>query len=177
MKTAALQSAILTLALAAVTLIGVSAVGAAAAPTSIAAFCRTHPNADFPSRALRAPKYAHGALPKEVAAVGATNWRCMSGKVYVCNGGASGSACWKMNASRMPSKEVRETCEENPGQEFVAIAVIANSASTWRCRGAAPEIIATVPLDEREFIRGAWSPLFDAHGRVNQHIEFGVDPR
>jgi hypothetical protein len=165
------------LALTTVALMGIPATGAAAAPASLAAFCQSHPNVDFPGRARGGPGYAHAAFPREVAAVGATKWRCMSGKVYVCNGGASGSACWKMNPSREPSKEVRETCEANPGQNFVAIAVIANSASTWRCRGAVPEIIATVPLDKRGFIRGAWSPLFNAQGRINRNIEFGVDPR
>src|SRR3546814_336624 len=149
----------------------------AAAPKSIAAFCRANPNLDFPDRTFYGPKHEHGALPEEVVAVGATNWRCMDGKVYVCFGGASGSACQTMNASRTPSRDVRETCEDNPGQDFVAIAVIANSASTWRCRGSVPEIIATVPLDERGFMVETWAPLFDAHGNINQHIELSADPR
>jgi hypothetical protein len=157
--------------------IAVPAANAVAAPKPVAAFCRAHPDLDFPGRAFYGPKHARGVLPAAVAAVGATNWRCMHGQVYVCAGGASGSACERMNRSRTPSREVRETCENNPGQDFVAIAVIANSASTWRCRGPVPEIIATVPLDERGFIVGAWSPLFDAHGKINRHIEFGVDPR
>jgi hypothetical protein len=112
-----------------------------------------------------------------VAAVDATNWRCMDGKVYVCNGGASGSACERMNPSRKPSRPVRETCENNPGQDFVAIAVIANSSSTWRCQGRTATIIKTVPLDKRRFMKETWAPLFDGRGKINREMELGADPR
>ncbi|HEU5017338.1 MAG TPA: hypothetical protein VFT69_05145 [Pseudolabrys sp.] len=137
----------------------------------------TNPNVDFPARTFYRPKHKADDRPKEIAAVGATNWRCMDGKVYVCDGGASGSACEKMNASRTPSKDIRETCEYNPGQDFVAIAVIGNSASTWRCRGHTPEIIKTVPLDKRGFMKSTWALLFDGRGKIRRNIEWGADPR
>lgn len=149
----------------------------AAAPKSVAGFCRANPNFDFPARAFYGRKYHPGIIPPKVAAVGATNWRCMRGKVYVCALDASGASCWKMDASRTPSKDVRETCEGNPGQEFVAMAVIGNSASTWRCNGPTPEIIKTVPLDKRSFMLETWAPLFDVHGNINRHIELNADPR
>jgi hypothetical protein len=154
-----------------------TSVANAAASKSIAAFCKTNPDADFPARTFYGQKYHPGIIPPEAAAVGATNWRCMNGKVYVCARDASGASCWKMNASRMPSKDVQETCEENPGQGFVAMAVIGNSASTWRCNGPTPEIIKTVPLDRRGFMLGTWAPLFDVHGKINQHIKLNSDPR
>lgn len=150
---------------------------AMAAPRTTAAFCETNSNFDFPENVFYGPKYQRGIVPAEVAAVGATNWRCMSGKVYVCSRDASGASCWKMDPSRTPSKEVLETCEENPGQDFVAMAVIGNSASTWRCNGSNPEIIKTVPLDERGFMTETWAPLYDAGGTINRHIEPGADPR
>jgi hypothetical protein len=160
----------------AVTSIALPASNAGAAPKTIAEFCRVHPDFDFPD--LLSYEWKHeGGVPKEVAAVGATNWRCMASKVYVCMGGASGSACWKMNPSLRPSTEIRESCEDNPGQDFVAIAVIGNSSSTWRCKGPDPTIIKTVPLDPRGFMKGTWSPLFDAHGTIISNIEFGADPR
>lgn len=159
---------------AAVTSIALPASSAVAAPKSIAEFCREHPDLDFPDRTFYEPK---GGVPKEVAAVGATNWRCMDSAVYVCMGGASGSACEKMDPSRTASREIRQTCEDNPGQSFVAIAVIGNSSSTWRCEGRAAKIIKTVPLDARGFMKGTWAPLFDARGMINTNVEFGADPR
>ena len=112
-----------------------------------------------------------------MAAVGATNWRCSDGKVYVCAGGAAGSACKKMNPSREPSQDIRQTCEDNPGQDFVATAIIGNSSSTWRCQGPTAKIIATVPLDGRGFMVQTWAPLFDARGKINTGVELGADPR
>lgn len=166
----------LALMFAAVTNIALPASNAGAAPKTIAEFCRVHPDLDFPDRVSNEWKREEG-LPKEVAAVGATNWRCMGSKVYVCMDGTSGRACWKMDPSLRPSREIQETCQDNPGQDFVAIAVIGNSSSTWRCEGRAPTIIKTVPLDPRGFMKGTWSPLFDARGTIISNIEFGADPR
>ena len=83
----------------------------------------------------------------------------------------------KMDSSRKPSREMRETCEDNPGQNFVAIAVIGNSSSTWRCQGRTAEIVKTVPLDKRGFMKETWAPLFDARGKINTEAEMGADPR
>lgn len=166
----------LAVVLAAITSIALATSNAGATPKTLAEFCRTHPDLDFPDRLADQWK-REGDVPKEVAAVGATNWRCMGGNVYVCEGGASGSACWKMDPGLSPSRDIRESCEDSPGQGFVAIAVIGNSSSTWRCEGQAPTIIKTVPLDARGFMKGTWSPLFDAHGTINSNVEFGADPR
>jgi hypothetical protein len=166
----------LALMFAAVTSIALPASSAAAAtPKSIAAFCRANPDVDFPDRPLYGLK-REGGVPKEVAAVEATNWRCMDSKVYVCAGGASGSACEKMDPSRRPSREIRQTCEDNPGQSFVAIVVIGNSSSTWRCQGRTAKITKTVPLDVRGFMKGTWVSLFNARG-ISTDVELGVDPR
>ena len=166
----------IALMFAAVTSLALPVAHAAAASESLATFCQAHPNLDFPDRTFRGPTHDRG-VPKDVAAVEATNWRCMDGNVYVCAGGASGSACAKMDPSRTPSKAIRETCEDNPGQSFVATAVIGNSSSTWRCQGRTAAIIKTVPLDARGFMKGTWVPLFDASGKVNTDVELGADPR
>lgn len=145
------------------------------APASaVTAFCQKNPTVDFPSHVLHGTKIR---LPDRLKQAGVTNWRCMDGRAYVCAGGAAGSACWKMDPSREPSQDIRETCEENPGQDFVAMAVIGNSASTWRCEGPAATIIKTVPLDARGFMKGAWLPLFDAHGELADPDQLGADPR
>jgi hypothetical protein len=157
--------------------IGLPAACAATAPNSVAAFCQANPNVDFPDSAFNGPRHKGGILPRDVAAVGATNWRCMDAKVYVCAGGAAGSACRKMDPSREPSENIRQTCEDNPGQDFVATAVIGNSSSTWRCQGPTAKIIATVLLDKSRFMKQTWAPLFDAHGKINTGVELGADPR
>ena len=172
-----MNAAYLALILATATGIAVVGANAATAPKSVAAFCSANPDLDFPAGAYYGPGRGNGAVPREVAAVGATNWRCRDGKVYVCAGGASGSACQKMNPSRQPSKDVRAACKDNPGQSFVATVVIANSSSTWRCRGLAAEIIETVPLDSRGFMEQTWVPLFDANGKIDTGVELGADPR
>jgi hypothetical protein len=150
---------------------------ATTAPKSIREFCQVNPDLDFPDGAFYGPHYQRGIVPPEVAVVGATNWRCSDGKVYVCAGGASGSACKKMNASRKPSQEIQQTCEDDPGQDFVATAIIGNSASTWRCQGRTAEIISTVPLDRHGFMVQTWAPLFDARGKLNIGVDLGADPR
>ncbi|MEA2739921.1 MAG: hypothetical protein QOH05_3228 [Acetobacteraceae bacterium] len=172
-----MNTARFTLILAAAAGFACSGARAATEPKSIAEFCRANPNVDFPDHAFYGPRYKAGILPREVAAVEATNWRCNDGKVFVCAGGAAGSACSKMNPSREPSQAIRETCEDNPGQDFVATAVIGNSASTWRCQDSTAKIIATVPLDSRGFMVPTWAPLFDARGKLNTGIELGADPR
>jgi hypothetical protein len=172
-----MNTAHFTLVFAAAASIAFPGARAATAPKSINEFCQANPDLDFPDRAFYGPHYKHGTLPREVAAVGATNWRCSDGKVYVCAGGAAGSACRKMDPSREPSQAIRLTCADDPGQDFVATAVIGNSSSTWRCRGPTAEIIATVPLDGRGFMAQTWAPLYDARGGIDTGVELGADPR
>jgi hypothetical protein len=172
-----MNTAHFTLMFAAAASIAFPGARAAAAPKSITEFCQANPNLDFPNRAFYGPHAKDGILPRDVAAVGATNWRCRDGVVYVCAGGAAGSACSKMNPSREPSQQIRQTCKENPGQDFVATAVIGNSSSTWRCQGSTAKIIATAPLDGRGFMMQTWAPLFDARDKLNTDVELGADPR
>ena len=82
-----------------------------------------------------------------------------------------------MDPSREPSEDNRQTCENNPGQHFVATAVIGNSSSIWQCQGPTAKIIATVPLDSRGFMKQTWAPLFDMRGKINTGVELGADPR
>jgi hypothetical protein len=153
-----------------------SRAGAASPLDPLATFCKTHPNVDFPTRTVVGRKLTEGGR-RTLTAVQATNWRCMNGRVYACSRGASGSGCLKMNPSREASDEIRETCKGNPGQTFIAIAVIGNSSSTWRCDGQTPVIIKTVPLDQRGFMKQTWFPLFDSRGKLNANTEPEVDPR
>jgi hypothetical protein len=143
--------------------LGLAAPRARAAPVRhVAAFCRAHPTLDHPGRGE--------PLPQAVADVEATDWRCMDGRAWVCAGGAAGNACDRMDPSRRPSMDVREFCEDNPDADFVAMAYIANSASTWRCEGTTPRIIRTAPLDRRGFMKETW-------GLLSPGVELGADPR
>jgi hypothetical protein len=144
-----MNAASFALTLATAASIAVPASRAETVPKTVAAFCQANPNLDLPDRAFYGLHHKNGIVPLDVVSVGATNWRCRDGKVYVCAGGAAGSACEKMDPSREPSEDIRQTCADNPGQDFVATAVIVNSSSTRRCQGPTAKIIATVPLDSR----------------------------
>jgi hypothetical protein len=125
----------------------------------IGAFCAANPNKDFPAKAFYGPKFQFGMTPKEVARRGANDWRCMDGKVWICNVGADGRACEKLDPDPKPSEPVRQFCAANPGADFVPMVVIGNSATTWRCRGVTAEPLETQRLDKRNFIKKAWRPL------------------
>jgi hypothetical protein len=134
--------------------------GVNAAPaSSVRAFCAANPNSDNPARAFYGPQFRFGAVPKEVARAGANTWRCMDGRVLVCNLGADGYACQKLNPNPAPSKPVRDYCAANPGSAFVPMVVIGNSSRTWRCAGRMPRPIASQSLDRRGFIGKSWRPL------------------
>jgi|SRR5580692_10548093 hypothetical protein len=142
---------------------GLAAFGppAGAAPlTSVRAFCAANPNNDNPAKAFYGPRlYKPGLVPQDVARSGANAWRCMGGRVLVCNIGADGYACQKLNPNPIPSKPVRDYCAANPGSDFVPMVVIGNSARTWRCAGRMPRPLQTQALDQRNFIRKSWRPL------------------
>lgn len=142
---------------------GLAAFGpqAGAAPhTSVRAFCAANPNNDNPAKAFYGPRlYRPGLVPADVARSGANAWRCMGGRVLVCNIGADGYACQKLNPDPAASKPVRDYCAANPGADFVPMVVIGNSASTWRCAGRLPRVLQTQALDRRNFIGKSWRPL------------------
>jgi len=142
---------------------GLAAFGAqagAAPHTGVRAFCAANPNNDNPAKAFYGPRlYRPGLVPADVARSGANNWRCMGGRVLVCNIGADGYACQKLNPDPAASKPVRDYCAANPGADFVPMVVIGDSASTWRCAGRLPRVLQTQALDRRNFIGKSWRPL------------------
>ena len=142
---------------------GLAAFGAkagAAPHTGVRAFCAANPNNDNPAKAFYGPRlYRPGLVPADVAGSGANAWRCMGGRVLVCNIGADGYACQKLNPDPAASKPVRDYCAANPGADFVPMVVIGDSASTWRCAGRLPRVLQTQALDRRNFIGKSWRPL------------------
>lgn len=137
--------------------VGVCRQASAAPADGVKAFCAANPNDDNPSRSYPAGKT--GGVPPEVAKAGANTWRCMDGKVLVCNVGADGYPCQKLDPDPKPAKPVRDFCAAHPGSDFVPMYVIGDSATTWRCDSVTPKPLKTQPLDARNFVKGAWNAL------------------
>jgi len=137
--------------------VGVCRQASAAPADGVRAFCAANPSDDNPSRSYPAGK--RGGVPPEVAKAGANTWRCMDGNVLVCNVGADGYPCQKLDPDPKPAKPVRDFCAAHPGSDFVPMYVIGASATTWRCQGAAPQALKTETLDKRDFLKSAWKPL------------------
>lgn len=121
-----------------------------------AAYCRAKINVDYVRDSDGSPASYVG--PRPTLAQGNV-WRCMEGKVYSCFLGASGLACAKADASRIPSLAIRQFCRRNPNTDFVPMMVIDVSSSTWKCEGVTPVIIETFPLDARGYQRDAWKRI------------------
>ncbi len=140
-----------------ITLVGLAAmivvsgliVKADAGPSNLRAFCATHKNNPGPGE--------ESFAPPEVQAAGATNWRCMDGKVMICYGGASGSACAR--TERVDVRRRRafgEFCSHNPGSDYIPSALTSGLSSSWRCNGLRPTLISKVPVDRLGYMKASW---------------------
>jgi hypothetical protein len=88
-----------------------------------------------------------------------TLYRCVSGRVLVCNLGAN-LPCDKANTSRnLPAADA--WCAEHPGSDFIPMYVTRHDAVyRWRCRGAqALAIGQPLDVDRRGFISRLWKPV------------------
>ena len=83
-------------------------------------------------------------------------WRCMDGDVFACATGASGSACQKMSAGKLPTAAISAFCIQQPNSQFVPMSVIGNSPASWKCVGPVPKILQSVQLDKRNFMKDSW---------------------
>jgi hypothetical protein len=88
-----------------------------------------------------------------------TTFRCMKGKVWLCNYGAN-LTCGKANVSRT-STGAAEFCQQNPGSDVVPMAATGHDTIyDWKCVGSKAQTsrqIATV--DPRGFIARNWKEL------------------
>jgi hypothetical protein len=135
----------------------------AGAADDIVGFCQQHPTLDYPNRTWFGARYEPGAVPGQVQATGASNWRCMNGKVLLCSDSADGDSCSKKNPSLTPGPFIREDCAESGS---ISRAVSAYSASTWRCVKKHPVIQQTYRLDSRGFMSTMWLPYVVENGKV-----------
>jgi hypothetical protein len=88
-----------------------------------------------------------------------TSFRCMEGKVWLCNIGAN-LVCGKANASRK-SAGASAFCKENPGSDVVPmVATGHDTIYEWKCVGAKAVISKQVEtVDPRGFITENWKQL------------------
>jgi hypothetical protein len=145
--------------LAAAGLAGLSPVAHAAPYSSVGGFCTAHPDDDNPNNAFYGADFRPGNVPHEVASSGANTWRCMDARAWVCNVGADGYLCQKLDPHPTPSKPIREYCGAHPGADFVPMVVVGNSFSTWRCLAKDARPIEMQHLDKRGFVKKAWRLL------------------
>jgi hypothetical protein len=106
---------------------------------------------------------ARGALGLGSAASDAwlqasTVFRCMSGKVWLCNHGAN-LTCAKGDVSRV-SKGATAWCKDHPGADVVPMAATGHATiHTRTCVGSVARIKQSEKLDARGFIANQWAPL------------------
>lgn len=88
-----------------------------------------------------------------------TVYRCMNGKVWLCNYGAN-LACGKANTSRL-STGAAAFCKQNPNSESVPMAATGHDTIyEWKCVGGQPRIVEqTQKVDPRGFIAENWKRL------------------
>lgn len=123
----------------------------------IIGFCESRGTVDDPGEAFSPSDYRTGRLPEQIAAVeGASTWRCMSGKVLVCQDSASGDWCSTKDPSLVVSKELKDLCAAEPAIDLIATAMTSYSSSQWRCVEGKPVAFGTLPLDARGFFKVAW---------------------
>lgn len=93
-----------------------------------------------------------------------TTWRCMEGKVYACNFGANIPCDSKANTDKTPSQAITDYCKENPGAEFIPMAVTGhNVIYNWHCKNDTPEILeAFDTVDAAGYASSFWQALTPA---------------
>jgi hypothetical protein len=88
-----------------------------------------------------------------------TTFRCMEGKVWLCNYGAN-LVCEKADARRT-SAGAADYCKENPGTDVVPMAATGHDTIyEWTCAGNKAVISKQIEtVDPRGFMFGNWKPL------------------
>ena len=85
-------------------------------------------------------------------------FRCMIGKVWLCNHGAN-LTCAKGDVSRV-SKGATAWCKDHPGADVVPMVATGHATiHTWTCVGSTARIKQSEKLDARGFIANQWAPL------------------
>lgn len=88
-----------------------------------------------------------------------TSFRCMAGKVWLCNTGAN-LVCGKADTSRT-SAGAADFCKQNPGSDVVPMAATGHDTIyEWKCVGTKAVISKQVEtVDPRGFLTENWKQL------------------
>jgi hypothetical protein len=128
---------------------------------SVNAYCASVGNDDrvkpIPPTLVPEARHLFGWISDQpVASVQETTvFRCMRGKVWLCNYGAN-LLCAKGDVSRV-SKGADAYCKEFPGSDLVPMAATGHATIyTWKCMGSRPRIIESEEVDARGFITKQW---------------------
>ncbi len=90
-----------------------------------------------------------------------TIWRCMGGKVVVCNFGANLPCDSKANTDKTPSPEMSDFCKANPDSDIVPMSVTGHDTLyNWRCTNGSPEILNQIDqADAQGYLQRIWYPI------------------
>ena len=114
----------------------------------------------IPTALVPEARQALGVAPVEPDAAfqaGAV-FRCMGGKVWLCNHGAN-LTCGKGDVRRV-SVGATAWCRAHPGSDVVPMAATGHATIyAWTCVGREPHITQAQKLDPRGFIADQWTPF------------------
>jgi hypothetical protein len=99
-----------------------------------------------------------GAMPA-AQIQGSTYFRCMSGRLLLCNVGAN-LPCGKADTSRRPPGTAA-WCAAHPQSDFIPMAVTGHATIwRWRCEGGKPATVGPPEaVDRRGFIARYWKAV------------------
>jgi hypothetical protein len=136
--------------------------GPASASDSIKEHCSLVRNDDavkkLPKELLNDARrlYGNGSVDDRWLMV-STVYRCMNGRVRLCNAGAN-IICAKPDRRR-GSPEITAFCKENPGSDVPMAVTGHDTLYGWKCTGTKPVINFTSELDGRGFVENVWTPI------------------
>ena len=135
--------------------ISLISIGSANSSDGIKEYCRNVRNDDtvknIPKELLNDARSVYGG------ASAPTVYRCMNGRVMLCNLGAN-NICAKPE-KRRGSPEITKFCEENPNQGVPFSVTGHGTLYVWKCVGGRPVIEQTFQTDARGFIADLWTPI------------------
>ena len=114
----------------------------------------------IPSSLVKQAVQLFDLLPEDARwARESTVFRCMGGRIWLCNHGAN-LLCEKADTRRV-IPEVASYCRENPNDsEVIGMALTGHGVNHfWNCVHGKPHITETEAVDERGFIANQWKRL------------------
>lgn len=90
-----------------------------------------------------------------------TVWRCMGGKLQVCNFGANLPCTSKANTDKTPTQAMQDFCKENKNSDFIPMVVTGHeTVYSWHCVQDQPTLLEQIsPVDAAGFKADIWYAL------------------